>query len=90
MNRNLNEPLEGRGNLNGFYSYKNTFDKDSVWLDVPKDGMALKEHIVIWRSAHMLCSRIRRQLRSICRRPGDFVERAKQNCTSKFSTSQMG
>ncbi|KAJ5164812.1 uncharacterized protein N7500_006642 [Penicillium coprophilum] len=27
---------DGRGSLNGFYSYKNTFDKDSVWLDVPK------------------------------------------------------
>ncbi|CAG7921972.1 unnamed protein product [Penicillium olsonii] len=36
MNRNLNESPQGRGNLNGFYSYKNTFDKDSVWLDVPK------------------------------------------------------
>lgn len=29
----------GRGNLRGFYSYKNTFDKDSVWLDIPKHGM---------------------------------------------------
>lgn len=26
------------GNLKGFYSYKNTFDEDSVWLDIPKDG----------------------------------------------------
>ncbi|KAJ5934584.1 transcriptional regulator family: Fungal Specific TF [Penicillium verhagenii] len=34
-NENAASP-EGRGNLNGFYSYKNTFDKDSVWLDVPK------------------------------------------------------
>ncbi|KAJ5518726.1 hypothetical protein N7453_001148 [Penicillium expansum] len=32
---NRNSP-DGRGSLNGFYSYKNTFDKDSVWLDVPK------------------------------------------------------
>lgn len=31
-------PRCGRGNLKGFYSYKNTFDKDSVWLDIPKHG----------------------------------------------------
>ncbi|KAL9600201.1 MAG: hypothetical protein Q9219_003344 [cf. Caloplaca sp. 3 TL-2023] len=29
--------LEGTGrNLNGFYAYKDTFDRDSVWLEVPK------------------------------------------------------
>ncbi|KAL3462336.1 hypothetical protein BJX64DRAFT_288459 [Aspergillus heterothallicus] len=37
----MNEGIEdsssdGRGSLKGFYSYKNTFDKDSVWLDIPK------------------------------------------------------
>ncbi|KAL4876574.1 hypothetical protein BJY04DRAFT_140677 [Aspergillus karnatakaensis] len=37
----MNESIEdsasdGRGSLKGFYSYKNTFDKDSVWLDIPK------------------------------------------------------
>ncbi|KAK2871887.1 hypothetical protein FQN49_002724 [Arthroderma sp. PD_2] len=26
----------GRGNLKGFYSYKNTFGADSVWLEIPK------------------------------------------------------
>lgn len=31
-------PRCGRGDLKGFYSYKNTFDKDSVWLDIPKHG----------------------------------------------------
>ncbi|KAJ5698353.1 transcriptional regulator family: Fungal Specific TF [Penicillium macrosclerotiorum] len=36
MNDNPQEAPEGRGDLKGFYSYKNTFDKDSVWLDVPK------------------------------------------------------
>ncbi|KAJ5655706.1 transcriptional regulator family: Fungal Specific TF [Penicillium longicatenatum] len=36
MNNESAASPEGRGNLNGFYSYKNTFDKDSVWLDVPK------------------------------------------------------
>ncbi|KAK4693605.1 hypothetical protein P7C71_g3824, partial [Lecanoromycetidae sp. Uapishka_2] len=27
---------EGNPSLSGFYSYKNTFDRDTVWLDVPK------------------------------------------------------
>ncbi|KAH8423628.1 Zn(II)2Cys6 transcription factor domain-containing protein [Aspergillus melleus] len=36
MNKDLDDPSAGRGNLKGFYSYKNTFDKDSVWLDIPK------------------------------------------------------
>jgi len=39
MNEDLAQPPEGRGDLKGFYSYKNTFDKDSVWLDIPKHGM---------------------------------------------------
>lgn len=33
------EAVGQRGNLKGFYSYKNTFDEDSVWLEVPKQGM---------------------------------------------------
>ncbi|KAL4974236.1 hypothetical protein BDW66DRAFT_90654 [Aspergillus desertorum] len=37
MNKNIGDgPSDGRGSLRGFYSYKNTFDKDSVWLDIPK------------------------------------------------------
>ncbi|KAL2825311.1 hypothetical protein BDW59DRAFT_146394 [Aspergillus cavernicola] len=41
QNASMNESIEesasnGRGSLRGFYSYKDTFDKDSVWLDVPK------------------------------------------------------
>ncbi|KAJ6004774.1 transcriptional regulator family: Fungal Specific TF [Penicillium herquei] len=36
MNKDPTSTPEGRGNLKGFYSYKNTFDKDSVWLDIPK------------------------------------------------------
>lgn len=43
MNDNLAVPLEGRGNLRGFYSYKNTFDKDSVWLDIPKHGTIARD-----------------------------------------------
>lgn len=44
QNASMNEKAEqgsssgGRGSLKGFYSYKNTFDKDSVWLDIPKHG----------------------------------------------------
>ncbi|KAI9372931.1 hypothetical protein BJX61DRAFT_505132 [Aspergillus egyptiacus] len=41
QNASMNDSVEdsssdGRGSLRGFYSYKNTFDKDSVWLDIPK------------------------------------------------------
>ncbi|CEJ62155.1 hypothetical protein PMG11_10663 [Penicillium brasilianum] len=36
MNNSEQQTPEGRGDLKGFYSYKNTFDKDSVWLAVPK------------------------------------------------------
>lgn len=39
MNKDLSDAATGRGTLKGFYSYKNTFDKDSVWLDIPKHGM---------------------------------------------------
>lgn len=42
MNENIVEgSSDGRGSLRGFYSYKNTFDKDSVWLDIPKHGMVV-------------------------------------------------
>ncbi|KAJ9191188.1 transcriptional regulator family: Fungal Specific TF [Paecilomyces variotii] len=34
---NKDEEASGKGSLRGFYSYKNTFDKDSVWLDIPKN-----------------------------------------------------
>lgn len=27
------------GSLKGFYSYKNTFGDDNVWLEIPKHGM---------------------------------------------------
>lgn len=32
---------EGRGDLKGFFSYKDSFDKDSVWLDIPKHGESI-------------------------------------------------
>ena len=28
------------GTLNGFYAYRNTFDEDSVWLDIPKQSIS--------------------------------------------------
>lgn len=40
MNKDPTGPPSNRGNLKGFYSYKNTFDEDSVWLDIPKNGAA--------------------------------------------------
>lgn len=78
MNRNLNESPQGRGNLNGFYSYKNTFDKDSVWLDVPKHGTVPRGDMRLdfWM-AHLFCSHIRRQLRPIRRGPGGLISRAR-------------
>lgn len=30
---------EGKGRLGGFYAYRNTFDDDNVWVEVPKTGM---------------------------------------------------
>ncbi|KAL4948341.1 hypothetical protein BDW69DRAFT_176679 [Aspergillus filifer] len=37
QNASMNEgSSDGCGGLRGFYSYKNTFDKDSVWLEIPK------------------------------------------------------
>lgn len=30
---------KGDGNLPGFYSYKNTFSPDSVWLKIPNKGV---------------------------------------------------
>jgi hypothetical protein len=37
MNKSLKDSLNSCGSLKGFFSYKNTFNKDSVWLDIPKD-----------------------------------------------------
>lgn len=35
--------------LKGFYSYKNTFDEDSVWLEIPKQGKLSPENKpIIW------------------------------------------
>ncbi|KAE8356179.1 hypothetical protein BDV28DRAFT_127532 [Aspergillus coremiiformis] len=36
MNKDPEDSTSGRGTLKGFYSYKNTFDEHSVWLDIPK------------------------------------------------------
>ena len=33
------EAGEGSGKLGGFYAYKNTFNENNVWVEVPKNGM---------------------------------------------------
>lgn len=37
MNGGDDSPGNDR-NLKGFYAYKNTFDEDNVWLEIPKHG----------------------------------------------------
>lgn len=37
MNSTATAPTAAH-NLNGFFAYKNTFDQDSIWLEVPKTG----------------------------------------------------
>ena len=29
---------DSNNSLSGFYAYKNTFDEDSVWLDIPRQS----------------------------------------------------
>jgi hypothetical protein len=42
MNADTDPASPTDSNLKGFYSYKNTFDDDSVWLEIPKRGMRLE------------------------------------------------
>lgn len=35
------------GTLNGFYAYRNTFDEDSVWLDIPKQSNIFPDSMAI-------------------------------------------
>jgi hypothetical protein len=30
---------EKGGKLGGFYAYKNTFNENNIWVDVPKNGI---------------------------------------------------
>lgn len=39
MNNKPADEDRGRESLRGFYNYKNTFGEDSVWLDIPKNGI---------------------------------------------------
>lgn len=41
MNKDNDSEASSSGTLSGFYTYKNTFDKDHVWLDIPKNGMVM-------------------------------------------------
>lgn len=49
LNKDDGDTTGNRGNLRGFYSYKNTFDEDSVWLEIPKQGAHMDLGLeVIW------------------------------------------
>ena len=39
---------DSNSSLSGFYAYKNTFDEDSVWLDIPRQSKSLVPFV--WRS----------------------------------------
>lgn len=32
------DDLGDDNSLKGFYAYKNTFDEDTIWMDIPKNG----------------------------------------------------
>ena len=34
------EDLGDENSLKGFYAYKNTFDDDAIWMDIPKNGQS--------------------------------------------------
>lgn len=42
MNGN-GEVEEGGARLGGFYAYKNTFNENNVWVDVPKTGRTVMQ-----------------------------------------------
>ena len=35
------EVEDGGGKLGGFYAYRNTFNEQNVWVDVPRTGMRI-------------------------------------------------
>ena len=42
QNASMNDPDDHDGDsLQGFYAYKNTFTKDSIWVKIPKRSMFL-------------------------------------------------
>jgi hypothetical protein len=43
MNRSRDEePGESSGRLGSFYAYKDTFNEDNVWVEVPKNGRSAR------------------------------------------------
>jgi len=34
---------ESGGRLGSFYAYKNTFDENNIWVEVPKNGRGSKD-----------------------------------------------
>lgn len=90
MNNRAGGTPEDRGNLKGFYSYKNTFEKDSVWLDIPKHGTTAHRGEE-WRDVVLIaCSHLCRQLGPVRRRAGDFARRIKRRGPGPVAKSKMG
>lgn len=72
QNASMNKDLDssgGRGSLKYFYAYKNTFDDDNVWLDIPKHGTGAPDYqsLLLARICPVdgVSSNLRRQLRSL-------------------------
>lgn len=56
-NASMNGDDSGDENsLKGFYSYKNTFEDDAIWLDIPKNGRWLCWEIALL--SNMICSHV--------------------------------
>jgi hypothetical protein len=54
MNRNGDEEAgENCGRLGSFYAYKDTFDEDNVWVEVPKNGRSVLD-LIAGRKNNML------------------------------------
>ena len=52
----MNGKVSGDENpMKGFYAYKNTFDEDAIWMDIPK----YSEHFVLlFYVAHLMRSQL--------------------------------
>lgn len=62
------EGTSSRQPLRGFYSYKNSFDEDSVWLDLPKNGTRVfpQEAVFGFHGVDLVNSHLRGQCRPSC------------------------
>lgn len=75
------------GNLPGFYSYKNTFSPDSIWLEIPKKG----EHIFTYQIQYLTSTSHLRQCHgSICGRSGGSCAHLTRRLHICPNTSRLG